>query len=248
MSGKWQRQSEIADRMLRVNKMLEATDVGVQRQNASCLGTAVSLEIDAVRLLLVGREPEAISYFRALSELASAAIELNETWIYADADFARCEALRLRTVATWVLGDEKYQTVASEAASEWLQLSRNYQQASTDYTKRNAEVVSALITAQRGYLPEVPALKVQPSPRNPGSGWELLLAALAELQKPSAQARWEQLLAEWVVSTAHDQLIGPTFNVGEACLIAGVAARLRSQEIRPIDAIMALRRSEDPDE
>lgn len=237
MAGKWDRQAEVAAESIQTNEILQATDVVVQRNENACLGTAVNLEIDAVRLVLTGHSDVAREYFDAIRKLSVAAIESRETWIYTDAYFAKCEALRLRIVATWALGIEDARDCAA-ALKAWGVLSQAAE--SSDVTKRNARTIYALLAAHCGDFAHAAAsvasvLCSRPTP------WCELLSLLKDLNSPDQSARWNDFLAKSVVSLAADDLVADWFNEGEACMIAGVVSVVNGWRLEPFKVIEMLR-------
>jgi|WetSurMetagenome_2_1015567.scaffolds.fasta_scaffold57264_2 hypothetical protein len=77
----------------------------------SCLGTAVGSEARAISLVLVGMESQARDYFRAIRELALAAVQNNERYVYEDLDgrnlFGKYMAMRVAALAEWLLDGPK---------------------------------------------------------------------------------------------------------------------------------------------
>jgi len=148
VDGKWLRQSEIGARAIRTNELLRATDVALQRQKNACLGMAVKLQIDAVRFVLTGSHDLARKHFEAVRDLSDAAIEAGETWVFTDTFFARCEALRLRAIASWALevpGADRDLTVA---ITSWEELART--EVTFDPSGRNAHAIHGLLAAHGG--------------------------------------------------------------------------------------------------
>jgi hypothetical protein len=238
-AGKWERQAVIAARTIRINESLRATDVDAQREADACLGTAVNLEIDAVRLVLTGQPDIARTYFDAIRKLSAAAIERRETWVFTDEYFARCEALRLRTVATWALGIEDQRDCAATLES-WVVLARAGE--SADLSQRNAPAVFALLAAHCGDFARASAAAA-PMTCNRPAAWCELLSLLKDLHSPDddRQRRWSAFFERSVVSPVPNELVGTEFNAGEACMIANVLATVNGWRSEPFQTIRLLR-------
>jgi hypothetical protein len=221
-----------------MNEILQATDIEAQRRENACLGTAVNLEIDAVRLVLTGHEGVARQYFQAIRKLTVAAIEDGETWIYTDTYFAKCEALRLRTVAGWALGIEDSRDCVN-VLQAWRVLSEAAT-TSSDLGERNALTIYALIAAHCGNFELAAACVKNVICRRP-TPWCELLSLLKDLNSPNQYSRWSDFLATRIISQSADELIDRSFNEGEACMIAGVVSALKGERVNPFRVIEMLR-------
>jgi hypothetical protein len=240
VDGKWAKQATVAAQTVRINELLHATDVSVQRKANACLGTADNLLIDAVRLVLTGDHETAREYFGAVRELTLAAISAGETWVFTDRFFARCEALRLRAIASWALGSEEARVDVSSALEEWEILVGA--EDVINPSGRNAHTIAALLAAHRGDYARSSALLASIKKCDQRAPWCRLAILIQRLSSKSATPMaWDEFFAASVISSAMDKLVAPEFNVGEACLIAHIRSMVHGWDIEPFEVIELLR-------
>jgi hypothetical protein len=239
VSGKWIRQAEIAARAVRTNELLRATDVDVQGQKHACLGMAVKLQIDAVRSVLTGSPGIARNYFEAVRELSAAAVERGEKWVFSDTSFARCEALKLRTVASWALGIEAAAEASIAALTSWEDLAET--EISFDPSERNAHTILGVLAAHTGDFPRaVQSVEAVACTRT--SAWCDLLSLVKRLSSPSQveRDRWNHFFTTSVLTPAADKLVADEFNISEACMIANVRSQVNGWTLKPFAVIELL--------
>lgn len=245
VSGKWERQAQVAARLIRTNEILRVTDVEYQRQENACLGTADRLETDAVRLVLTDNRDTAVQYFDAVRRLAEAAIERGEKWIFTNVLFARCEALRLRAVASWAIENPDASHHASEALEAWTVLASTENAA--DWSRRNAHAIVALLAAFKGDRERASRTVAEASTLGSDEPFSSAWVELAALLRDSTARgepvlnRWDKFFATKVVSSKDAELAGSGFNTGEACMLARIWATSNRWNLRPFETIRLLR-------
>lgn len=218
-AGDWlTRQREIASRTIATNTALEATNVSVQRHSHSCLGTAVNLLRDSVRLVLLDCAGAAHEYLVAIPALCDAALADGEKWVYDDLEFARCQALRTAVVASWLGSADRFSGDAVATLTAWQHLA--FREAVSNLTKRNATTIFMLLLAFVGRPHDASRLLSQvPIPPSNGAWLQLarLLAANADAEA------WTRFIAQFVRAASADDIVMPHFDAAEAVMIAGVA-------------------------
>lgn len=240
MSGKWAKQAQVAAQTVRINKLLHATDVSVQRQAKACLGTADNLLLDAVRLVLTGDHDTARGYFEAVRELTAVAISAGETWVFTDTFFARCEALRLRAIASWALGSEEVRVDVASALEGWEVLAEA--EDVIDPSDRNAHTILGLLAAHGGDFERASASVAPIGKCDQGAPWCGLAMLVQRLGSGSTSpSSWDEFFVTAVVSSAMDRLVAAEFNIGEACLIAHIRSMVHGWDVGPFQTIELLR-------
>ena len=101
----WSALVDDSKEMLRLNDLRDALNVGKAVKRSACLGAAVNLEEDAIQLVFVGFEEEAIRYFQAIRKLALEGYKRGEVYNYSDPSgeglFAKYMAKRIAATCSW---------------------------------------------------------------------------------------------------------------------------------------------------
>lgn len=163
-------------------------DLNENKRDGSCLGTALTAEVRAYSLILVGMDNQAEVYLRSIREHALTAFEMGESYVYRPIGgrnlFGEYMALRIAGLADWALAGQGHQQYNREAASRLAQAIELEYEGEISRAKPVEVTSYCLLRAQLtewSFIASVANCWLS-GKRRPGSTvWSSLLVALAEL-------------------------------------------------------------------
>lgn len=224
---------------LRIREQLRSFDVDHMREERSCLGTAEGLQSDAVRFVLVDRHGEALRCFRAVIDLAQAAVEDRDTWIYDTPEIASFFAWRAAFVAAWALGDNRAAGFGENALDAFAVIA-----AADDYSTKHPKhplASTVLLAAHLGRAEQFVKRLPHPSPCRENHPWCRVFAlTLGAVGGTPDVNGIEELFQSYVRAPNRFSIVGEDCPMSTAISFAEMRNRVNGMNRAPLEVIGTL--------
>lgn len=184
--GFWVQEEARLEFLLGSNQRRGVFNVELQRSQRTCLGAALGLEQDAIEMTMAGLDRHAMEYFVSIKQLALAAFEGDERYVYKDPDgrnlFGKYMAMRIVCLAEWAIGGAERFHFQQLVVSFFEKVAQaDLERGKTAYAASSSTVIGCLAMhyAQSGLWERVQSLpKTYAKPARVGVHWASLHEAI----------------------------------------------------------------------